>query len=215
MAARRASGLKDPEEGVFIFMFTGIIEQQGIVQKKTAGRLHVRAGSAFVKQLSRGASVAVNGACLTVSDIPAKTVFAADVMPETLRRTTLGSLKRGSPVNLELPLKAGGRFGGHIVQGHIDGTAKILDIQKEKNSRIITFEIPEGLSRYVVEKGSIIVNGVALSVIKSDGKTCTVGIIPHTWKQTTFRCLSKGDLINIETDILAKYVVRRLQNYEK
>src|SRR3990167_10483096 len=215
MAARCASELLQPRRRGFIFMFTGIIEQQGIVQKKTADSLHVQTESTFVKKLSRGASVAVDGTCLTVSDIPAKDIFATDVMSETLRRTTLGSLKRGSPVNLELPLKAGGRFGGHIVQGHIDGTAKILDIQKEKNSRIITFEIPEGLSRYVVEKGSIIVNGVALSVIKSDGKTCTVGIIPHTWKQTTSRCLSKGDLINIETDILAKYVVRRLQNYEK
>src|SRR3989338_8163101 len=161
-------------------MFTGIIEQQGILQKRTAGRLHVRAGSAFVKQLSRWASVAVNGVCLTVSDIPAKTVFAADVMPETLRRTTLGSLEQDSPVNLELPLKADGRFGGHIVQGHVDGTAKVLDIQKEKNSRIIRFEIPRRLSQYVVEKGSIIMDGVALTVVKSGGKTYTVGIIPRT-----------------------------------
>ena len=196
-------------------MFTGIIEQQGRVQKKTNNRLHIEATRALVKELSLGASVAVNGVCLTVSDIPAKTVFAADVMPETLRRTTLGSLEQDSPVNLELPLKADGCFGGHIVQGHVDGTAKVLDIQKEKNSRIIRFEIPRRLSQYVVEKGSIIMNGVALTVVKSDEKTCTAGIIPRTWEQTTFRSLSKGDLVNIEVDILAKYMARHLQNYEK
>src|SRR3989344_7082000 len=215
MAARCASELLQPRGRGFIFMFTGIIEQQGILQKKTAGRLHVRAEAGFIKQLSRGASVAVNGTCLTVSDIPTKTIFMADVMPETSRRTTLGSLKPDSPVNLELPLKVDGRLGGHIVQGHVDGTARILDIREEKNSRIITFGVPQRLSRYVAEKGSIIVNGVALTVIKSDGKTCTVGIIPHTWKQTTFRSLSKGDLVNIELDILAKYVLRHLQKYEK
>src|SRR3989344_3139877 len=196
-------------------MFTGIIEQQGTVQKRAKDRLFVESASTFIKELTLGASVAVNGVCLTVSDIPAKTVFAADVMPESLRRTTLGSLRQGRPVNLELPLKADGRFGGHIVQGHVDGTAKVLDIQKEKNSRIIRFEIPRRLSQYVVEKGSIIMDGVALTLVKSGGKTYTVGIIPRTWEQTTFRSLSKGDLVNIEVDVLAKYVARHLQNYEK
>jgi len=196
-------------------MFTGIIEQQGKVQNKTEDRLFVESANKFVKELSLGASVAVNGVCLTVSEISAKMVFAADVMPETLRKTTLGRLRQGSPVNLELPLRADGRLGGHIVQGHVDCTAKVLDIQKEKNSRIIAFEIPRRLSRYVVEKGSIIINGVALTVIVSAGKKCTVGIIPRTWEQTTFKSLSKGDFVNIEADILAKYALQHLKKYEK
>jgi len=215
MAARRASGLKDPEEGVFIFMFTGIIEQQGIVQKKTAGRLHVRAGSAFVKQLSRGASVAVNGACLTVSDIPAKTVFAADVMPETFTRTALGKLSSGDNVNLELPLKIGGRLGGHLVQGHVDGTARLVRVREKGNSRMLSFAARKDIVRYVVEKGSITIDGVSLTVIEVDAKGFSVGIIPHTLECTTLAHIAPGDTVNVEVDIIAKYVRAFNSSYKK
>ena len=187
-------------------MFTGIIEQQGIVQKKTADSLHVQTESTFVKKLSRGASVAVDGTCLTVSDIPAKDIFAADVMPETLRRTTLGSLKRGSPVNLELPFKAGGRFGGHIVQGHIDGTATVARVGRNGNSRIVSFAGSGELTKYMVKKGSVAVNGISLTLIEVGDKGFSVGIIPHTKNCTTFAHVSVGDTVNVEVDIVAKYV---------
>ena len=196
-------------------MFTGIIEQQGKVQNKTEDRLFVESANKFVKELSLGASVAVNGVCLTVSEISAKMVFAADVMPETLRKTTLGRLRQGSPVNLELPLRADGRLGGHIVQGHVDGTARLVRVREKGNSRILSFSARKDILRCVVEKGSIIINGVALTVIVSAGKKCTVGIIPRTWEQTTFKSLSKGDFVNIEADILAKYALQHLKKYEK
>jgi len=137
-------------------MFTGIIEQQGTVQKRTKDRLFIESASTFVQELSLGASVAVNGACLTVSDIPEKTVFAADVMPETVRRTTLGSLEQDSSVNLELPLKADGRFGGHIVQGHVDGTAKVTNVGRSGNSRVVAAHWREETSSWelVLESGA-------------------------------------------------------------
>src|SRR3989338_7672706 len=188
MAARCASELLQPRRRGFIFMFTGIIEQQGIVQKKTADSLHVQTESTFVKKLSRGASVAVDGTCLTVSDIPAKDIFATDVMSETLRRTTLGSLKRGSPVNLELPLNAGGRFG------------------RNGNSRIVSFAASGELTKYMVKKGSVAVNGISLTLIEVGDKGFSVGIIPHTKNCTTFAHVSVGDTVNVEVDIVAKYV---------
>jgi len=206
MAARYVSGLQTPKKGFFVCMFTGIIEQQGMIQKKTAGRLHVQAESTFVKKLSPGASVAVNGACLTVSDIPAKDIFAADVMPETLRRTTLGSLKQGSPVNLELPLKAEGRFGGHIVQGHVDGTAKVTHVGRSDNSHIVSFSAPEELTKYMVEKGSVAIDGISLTLIEVDDGGFSIGIIPHTKGHTTFARVVAGDMVNVEVDIVAKYV---------
>ena len=196
-------------------MFTGIIEQQGIVQKRTKDRLVIESASTFIKELSLGASVAVNGACLTVSDIPEKTVFAADVMPETVRRTTLGSLEQDSSVNLELPLKADGRFGGHIVQGHVDGTAKVTNVGRSGNSRVVAFSAPEGLTKYMVEKGSVAIDGISLTLIEVDDGGFSVGIIPHTKSRTTFAHISVGNMVNVEVDILAKYVVRHLQNYEK
>ena|SRR3989344_5905183 len=215
MAARYMSGLQTPKKGFFVCMFTGVIEQQGIVQKRAKDRLFIESASTFIKELSLGASVAVNGACLTVSDISAKTVFAADVMPETFRRTTLGSLEQGSPVNLELPLKADGRFGGHIVQGHVDGTAKVTRVGRSGNSHIVSFSAPEELTKYMAEKGSVAIDGISLTLIEVDDGGFSIGIIPHTKGRTTFAHVSVGDMVNVEVDILAKYVARHLQNYEK
>ena len=196
-------------------MFTGIIEQQGKVQKRAKERRHVEAASAFVKELSLGASVAVNGACLTVSEIPAKTVFVADVMPETLRRTTLGSLKVNSPVNLELPMRADGRFGGHMVQGHVDGTATLARVCETGNSRILSFAARKDILRYVVEKGSIAIDGISLTVIEADAKGFSVGIIPHTLERTTLAHIDDGDTVNVEADITAKYVRAFNSSYKK
>ncbi|MDO8576531.1 MAG: riboflavin synthase [bacterium] len=187
-------------------MFTGIIEQQGIVQKRARNRLHIKAASGLIKELSLGASVAVNGACLTVSDFPTKHVFSADVMPETFERTTLGDLAQGDAVNLELPLKAGDKLGGHMVQGHVDGTARLTCIRTLGNSRILSFSAPKGITRFVVEKGSIAIDGVSLTVIGVDAKGFSVGIIPHTLKHTTLAHLAKGGSANVEVDIIAKYV---------
>ncbi len=196
-------------------MFTGIVEQQGKVQKKTKKRLHIEAASAFVKKLSLGASVAVNGACLTVSDVPAKKVFAADVMRETFRRTTLGSLMKGSPVNLELPLRADGRFGGHIVQGHVDGTATLARVREKGNSRVLSFAAPKDILRYVVEKGSITIDGISLTVVGIDAKGFSVGIIPHTLESTTLAHIVPGDAANVEVDIIGKYVRAFNSPYKK
>src|SRR3989344_3133973 len=187
-------------------MFTGIIEQQGTVQKRAKDRLFVESASTFIKELTLGASVAVNGVCLTVSDIPAKTVFAADVMPESLRRTTLGSLRQGRPVNLELPLKADGRFGVHIVQGHVDGTAKVTHVGRSDNSHIVSFSAPEELTKYMVEKGSVAIDGISLTLIEVDDGGFSVGIIPHTKGRTTFARVAAGDMVNVEVEIVAKYV---------
>ncbi len=196
-------------------MFTGIIEYQGVVKKKNAARLHIETAPGLIKHLEPGASIAVNGVCLTASTISGKRVFAADVMPETLRRTTLGGLESDSPVNLELALEVGRRLGGHMVQGHIDGTARILGIRKEKNSHIVTVGVPSEVSKYLVKKGSVTINGVALTIAHADKRRFTVGIIPHTWKNTTFHSLSVGDVVNIETDIIAKYVSKLVSIYEK
>jgi len=187
-------------------MFTGIIEQQGTVQKRTKGRLFIESTSKFVKELSRGASVAVNGACLTVSDIPAKTVFAADVVPETFKRTALGELSPGDNVNLELSLKMGGRLGGHLVQGHVDGTARLVRVREKGNSRILSFAARKDILRCVVEKGSITVDGISLTVIEVDAKGFSVGIVPHTLQHTTLARIALDDTANVEVDIIAKYV---------
>jgi len=187
-------------------MFTGIIRHQGVVKKRTAARLCIEAAPELVGQLTVGESIAVNGVCLTVSKFPSATAFVADVMPETLRRTTLGRLRSKSPVNLELPLKVGGRFGGHLVQGHMDGTAVIKRIRRSGNSRVISFAAPEELRKYMVEKGSVAIDGISLSIVKVGDDGFSVGIIPHTKDRTTLAYVAVGDEVNVEVDIVAKYV---------
>ncbi|MEK7133813.1 MAG: riboflavin synthase [Patescibacteria group bacterium] len=195
-------------------MFTGIITHTGEVVSKRGGRLGVKVSADIVRLLKTGASVSVDGACLTVTS-RARTSFEVDVMPETFRRTALGDRAVGNKVNMELPIRPSGFISGHIVQGHIDGVGTIRKIKKEGNSYILTIEVPQKISRYLVGKGSVTVNGVALTVIDSGTRSFTTGIIPHTWANTTLRSISVGDAVNIEVDIIAKYVAKFASVYEK
>jgi len=186
-------------------MFTGIISHLGKVKKIENKTLTFSAGRSFCKKIKKGVSVAVNGVCLTTVT-KSQNSFSVEVMPETLRRTTLGNLKKGDLVNLELSLLATGRFEGHIVQGHVDGQATVVNIIKEGNSYLFKFRVGKSLTRYFVEKGSVAVNGISLTVIEAKNNFFTVGIIPYTWENTTFKNLKVGDKVNIEVDILAKYL---------
>jgi len=185
-------------------MFTGIITNVGTVARKTDAALWIAAKKDILKRLSRGDSVSVNGACLTVASKGAGK-FSTDVMPETFLRTNFGRLEKGSKVNLELPATPSSFLSGHIVQGHSDGTAKLLRIVKAGNSRVLTLSAPSSLLKYAVNKGSVTLNGISLTVIGKSKKNFTVGIIPHTWTATTMKNLMPGDLLNLEVDILAKY----------
>ena len=194
-------------------MFTGIISYLGKVKSLQNSQLSVKADRSLIKNLKKGDSVAVDGICLTVIAKPNFDTFQVEVMPETLVRTALSDLKIGALVNLELSMGIADRFAGHIVQGHIDGVATIKSIQKKGNSRIFTFKIPEKLSRYIVEKGSIAVNGISLTVIETKEDLFTVGIIPYTWQHTMLYVAKVGDQVNIEVDILAKYLEKLEKAY--
>ncbi len=189
-------------------MFTGIIEEKGTVSKimKTASQavLTIKAQK-IMEDIHKGDSIAVNGICLTVISF-SKNEFRADVMHETLNRTALKMLKPGSSVNLERAMAAGGRFGGHIVSGHIDGTGKITDIKEDSLAVWYTIEAQPGILRYIVEKGSIAVDGISLTVAKVNQTTFSVSTIPHTRNVTTLGDRRPGDLVNLENDIVGKYV---------
>ena len=193
-------------------MFTGIVEETGIVDG-----LELNSNSALIKiraekvleGTKNGDSIAVNGVCLTVTDIKGST-FTADVMAETMRRTNLGSLKKGQKVNLERAMAADGRFGGHIVSGHIDGTGVISKIQDEQNARWIHIKAPAGILRLIVQKGSIAIDGISLTVAYLDDESFAVSLIPHTQKETTLATKKTGDTVNLENDIIAKYAERLL-----
>jgi riboflavin synthase len=190
-------------------MFTGIVEELGTVVAVTDTRLTVK-GPLVTSDATYGASIAVNGCCLTVTDLEGDT-FGADVMAETFKRTSLGALREGDPVNLERPMPVAGRFGGHVVQGHVDGTGTIASRDPDGTVRIA---IPRDLSKYVVEKGSIAVDGVSLTVIEANDEDFTVGLIPTTLALTTLGHKGSGDPVNIEVDLLAKYVERLLAKGE-
>lgn len=187
-------------------MFTGIVEEVGIVRSSGQGRLAIAAGK-VMPTLEIGGSISVNGACLTVTTLEPDE-FTVDVVPETLRRTNLGGLKSGDPVNLERPLRADGRMDGHIVQGHVDGTGRIREISRDGEALMVWMDTPERLARYVVDKGFIAVDGVSLTVVHCDEAGFSVTVIPHTREHTIFGSRSVGDAVNIEIDILAKYVER-------
>ena len=193
-------------------MFTGIISHLGKVKKIKGNEFSFSAGSSFLKNIKKGSSVAINGVCLTTIGRTSHDSFKVEVMPETLKRTMFGDLKKGDLVNLELALLANGRLEGHFVQGHVDGVGIISSIKKEENSHLFTFKIGKGLNRYVAEKGSIAMNGISLTVIEARGDLFTVGIIPYTWNHTMMKNLKVGDKVNIEVDILAKYVERIMKN---
>jgi len=185
-------------------MFTGIIQTTGKVKKVGKDRLTLES-EALAGKLVIGCSVAVNGACLTAVSIDDGT-FSVDVMPETFQKTNLGLLNAGDLVNLELAMPADGRFEGHMVLGHVEGVGEIKNIQDEGNSKILTIQLPQALSQFIVPKGSVAVEGISLTVIESEGGRFTVGIIPHTWEQTHLHSIQIGDKVNLETDIIAKYL---------
>ena len=196
-------------------MFTGIIEEVGTVasieQQKQNRRLTVTS-SRLVKELKKGDSIAVSGICLTVVEIT-RTSFSADLAQETWARTSFSQINPGSLVNLELPLRAEGRFGGHIVQGHGEGVGTFLALDKNPDAEDywLTVEIPSELVRYVVLKGSICIEGISLTVAKVDGKHISLAIIPHTVQMTNLKSLKRGDPVNLETDMIAKYVEKMMR----
>ena len=175
--------------------------------------LSVKVDRSLLRKFKNGDSVAVNGVCLTVMGKYGADSFQVEVMPETLKRTALGGLKSGDIVNLELAMKAADRFAGHIVLGHVDGMATVKSIGKKGNSHLFTFKVSKQLGRYIVEKGSIAVNGISLTVIDANDKTFTVGIIPYTWKHTILSGAKVGDKVNVEVDILAKYLEKLEKAY--
>ncbi len=193
-------------------MFTGIVEELGRVvaveHGADSGRLTLR-GPTVTADAVPGASIAVNGTCLTVVAV-AGDAFTVDVMAETLRRTTLGVLAPGDPVNLERAMRADGRFGGHVVQGHVDGTATVLERVPGDRWEVVRFTLPEELAPYVVEKGSITVDGTSLTVASVDAEEFTVSLIPTTLALTTLGSRQVGEQVNLEVDVLAKYVERLL-----
>jgi riboflavin synthase len=185
-------------------MFTGLVEQMGEVER-TGNRLAVR--TPLAAELERGDSIAVNGVCLTAVDITGD-AFEADVMEETLVRSTLGRLEAGERVNLELALRVGDRLGGHFVQGHVDSTGRVETIEQREHSRLVRIGAPPEILRYIVEKGSIAVDGVSLTVTELDAKSFSVSLIPETLERTTLGSIDEGDPVNLEVDMLAKYAVR-------
>lgn len=196
-------------------MFTGIIEETGKVEAVAKGSNSAVITIAAVKVLEDtkiGDSIAVNGVCLTVTSISGRK-FSADVMAETLRRSSLGSLKHGSMVNLERAMAANGRFGGHIVSGHIDGVGVISSFEKEDNAVWVEIETPAKILRYIVEKGSITIDGISLTVAKITDSSFAVSVIPHTGEETTLLNRNPGDIVNLENDIVGKYV-ERLMNFK-
>lgn len=194
-------------------MFTGIIEEIGtvssIVSGSRSGQL-VIAAKTVLEGTRLGDSIAVNGVCLTVTQLSHNS-FTADVMPETLRRSALGSLVRGSQVNLERAMPADGRFGGHIVSGHIDGTGVISELRRDENAVWVTISTDSSILGLIVEKGSIAIDGISLTVASLDKSSFAVSVIPHTAAQTTLLSKQKGERVNLENDILGKYVQRLLQ----
>lgn len=191
-------------------MFTGIVEEVGqIVSVKKGQKSSVLTiqGQIIFEGMNLGDSIAVNGVCLTVTGFGGRQ-FTADVMSETLNRSSLGSLRQGSPVNLERAMAANGRFGGHIVSGHIDGTGTILSIQKDDNAVWYRIKAEEKILRYIVEKGSVAIDGISLTVAKLDRESFSVSIIPHTSQNTILSQKTVGDLVNLENDVIGKYVER-------
>ncbi len=191
-------------------MFTGIIEEVGSVASIRKGAhscvLTVNA-SRVLEDVHLGDSIATNGVCLTVTSFTSHS-FSADVMHETLNRSSLGSLHIGSPVNLERAMLAGGRFGGHIVSGHIDGVGTISSIKEDDNAVWYTVEAPSNILRYIIEKGSITLDGISLTVAKVTNSNFSVSIIPHTRAQTNLASKKVGDVLNLENDLVGKYVER-------
>jgi len=193
-------------------MFTGLVEALGEITevKPTPGGFRLRVSTSLAPELANGDSLAVNGVCLTVIAADPYAVHV-DVSPETVRVTTMGAVRRGSIVNLERPLRADSRLGGHFVQGHVDGVATVEDVRQDGDSYWLTIMFAAPLAPFIVRKGSIAVNGVSLTVAGVDERRLDVQIIPYTWSHTNFHALKAGETVNLECDILGKYVARAVE----
>lgn len=190
-------------------MFTGLIEAVGAVAdvQRIASGLRLRVGTNLAGELHAGDSLAVNGVCLTVVAAAADGV-EADVGPETMKVTTLGSLRKGQVVNLERPMRADGRFGGHFVLGHVDDTGRVRDVRAAGEAHWLQVSFNPGLAAYLIPKGSIAIDGISLTVAALAGNMFDVMIVPHTWRHTNLQTLGAGDRVNLECDMVGKYVVR-------
>jgi len=197
-------------------MFTGLVEEVGTLKsidtRGEARQLTISA-STILEQIEIGDSISIDGVCLTVTALSPSS-FQVDAVSETLSRSTLGDKKTGDPVNLERAMKADGRLGGHIVQGHVDGLGNVVAIKRMQTSLDLAVRLPEHLLTYVVEKGSITLNGLSLTVASIENSVIKVAIIPHTINMTTIGHLKIGDKVNVEVDILAKYVQKMLHPYQ-
>lgn len=194
-------------------MFTGIVEEVGRVASvgRSSGSLVLTVEASVVTEGTRiGDSISVSGACLTVTGVTPKSLTFTAVA-ETLRRTTLADVRPGRLVNLERAMAANGRLGGHFVQGHVDGIGTVLGVRAEGNSRVVTVAVDDELSSFLVEKGSVAVDGVSLTIASLRGSAFSVAVIPHTLENTTLGSLGPGDLVNVETDIIGRYVARFLR----
>lgn len=189
-------------------MFTGIVEELGKIQNISTSRIQI-ACKEILSNIKIGDSIAHNGVCLTVISYNENSI-TADISPETLRITNLGNLKCGDYVNLERALKAEGRFDGHIVSGHVDSTAEFISIKKTMNFYEMCFKINDNLTKYIVNKGSICINGISLTVANINSNVITVFIIPHTYENTNLKFLKCSEYVNIEVDILSKYIEKFL-----
>jgi riboflavin synthase len=195
-------------------MFTGIVEEVGCVtriEQHGENRSITIAAVSTPKELKPGDSVAVSGVCLTALDIKPGS-FCADLAPETWRLTSFSRMHEGALVNLELPMKADGRFGGHIVQGHVDGVGKLIELERIADSENwwLHIEMPREIEKYTVYKGSISIEGISLTVAKLEGRKCTIAVIPHTVEMTNLHSLQPGDPVNLEADLIAKYVEKMM-----
>lgn len=193
-------------------MFTGIVEETGIFKGIKSGNRSGKVSIGAKKVLEDvhlGDSIAVNGICLTVTSFT-ETMFTADVMPETWQRSSIGKLSPGNAVNLERAMAADGRFGGHIVSGHIDGTGKIKSIEKEEIAIRLTIEASENILRYIIEKGSVTIDGISLTVVRVTDSDFAVSVIPHTFSRTNLREKQVGSTVNLENDCVGKYIEKFL-----
>jgi riboflavin synthase len=193
-------------------MFTGLVQGLGRIGgiERSGDGARVTIETPLVAELHEGDSVAVNGVCLTATSLQNGS-FVADAMNETLSRSSLGGLEPGAQVNLELPLRAGDRLGGHVVQGHVDAVGEVASVAEDGFARRIRIEAPPDLLRYVIEKGSIAVDGVSLTVAEVDGRSFTVSLIPETLQRTNLGHAGTGDRVNLEVDVLAKYVEKLIR----
>jgi len=185
-------------------VFTGIIKEIGKISSVQSGSLVIAAGD-VLQRVALGGSVSVNGVCLTITSFNAE-AFSVDIMPETLERTTLGLLSAGDKVNLELPLTLEGQVGGHLVQGHVDATGRVISVSGQGEARIVMFEAPPEVIRYIVEKGFIAVDGASLTVVTKTTSSFQVSLVDYTLRHTVLGDRQVGDLVNLEVDIIAKYV---------